>query len=236
MKLTAPIHALKRKAKLLGRREGLPLHSALDRIAAAEGFASWSLLASRHAAQPARQWLAQITPGDLVLIGARPGHGKTLMALELAAAAARAGNRSAFYTLEYTTDDVRNRLAMLGTPFETVTPLLDVYDTDDVSAAFIIETQAAAPLGGLIVVDYLQGLDQRRDNPDLTSQVGALKAFARERRLTVVFVSQIHRSFASSGKALPDLADVRLPNPLDLTLFDKTCFLHEGRARFSAAA
>jgi hypothetical protein len=51
MKLSAPVHRLKRLAKELSRSNKMPLHAALDRIAQGEGFASWSLLASRLAAQ-----------------------------------------------------------------------------------------------------------------------------------------------------------------------------------------
>ncbi len=36
-------------------------------------------------------------------------------------------------------------------------------------------------------------------------------------------------------KPFPDLDDVRLPNPLDLSLFDKLCFLNGGDIRFQAA-
>ena len=50
MKLSAPIYHLKRKAKRLFREEGIPLHDALDRIAAAEGFSTWSMLAAKAAA------------------------------------------------------------------------------------------------------------------------------------------------------------------------------------------
>ena len=42
MKLSAPIYRLNRLAKILSRDEGLPLHEALDRIAAQEGFARWN--------------------------------------------------------------------------------------------------------------------------------------------------------------------------------------------------
>lgn len=38
MKLSAPIYHLKRKAKRLSREAGIPLHDALDRVAATEGF------------------------------------------------------------------------------------------------------------------------------------------------------------------------------------------------------
>lgn len=237
MKPVLPIPTLKRRARLLARRENLPLHRALDRIAATQGFESWSLLARRHAAaSPAQQWLERLAPGDLVLIAARPRQGKTLAALELAAAAARAGRRSAFYTLEETQAWVQDRLAALGTAFADIAPLFSIHDSDAVSAAFIMEKEAETPPGGLVVVDYLQALDQRRDTPDLESQVAALRAFARERKLTMVFLSQVHRSFAPEAKALPDLSDIRLPNPLDLALFDKACFLHGGEARFAAVA
>jgi hypothetical protein len=46
-----------------------------------------------------------------------------------------------------------------------------------------------------------------------------------------VTVSQIDRSFDIKSKPLPDLADVRRPNPVDLGLFTKTCFLHDGELK-----
>ena len=38
MKLSAPIHHLKRRARTLSRGEGIPLNQALNRIARQEGF------------------------------------------------------------------------------------------------------------------------------------------------------------------------------------------------------
>jgi replicative DNA helicase len=70
----------------------------------------------------------------------------------------------------------------------------------------------------------------------LTLQVRALKSFARDRGLVVVFISQIDRSYDPSTRPCPDLRDVRLPNPLDLKLFDKTCFLNNGEVQFKAAS
>ncbi len=87
-----------------------------------------------------------------------------------------------------------------------------------------------------MVVDYLQLLDQKRDNPELMVQVRALQSFARDRGLIFVFISQIDRSYDPAVKPCPDLEDVRLPNPLDLRLFSKTCFLHNGEIRFRTAA
>jgi replicative DNA helicase len=88
--------------------------------------------------------------------------------------------------------------------------------------------------GTVVVVDYLQLLDQKRDSPELMEQVRALRALARDKGLIVVMISQIDRSYDPSAKAVPDLDDVRLPNPLDLKLFDKACFLNQGEVRFHA--
>jgi hypothetical protein len=48
-----------------------------------------------------------------------------------------------------------------------------------------------------------------------------------------VFVSQIHRSYDATINSIPTLHDVRLPNPLDLALFDKACFLQDGELKLA---
>ena len=65
-------------------------------------------------------------------------------------------------------------------------------------------------------------------------QVRTLQSFARASGLIFVFISQIDRSYDPLAKPFPDLEDVRLPNPLDLTLFSKTCFLNNGQVQFRA--
>ena len=92
----------------------------------------------------------------------------------------------------------------------------------------------SAPRGTLAVIDYLQLLDQKRDNPELMVQIRALRSFARERGLVLVFISQVDRAFDPARKPFPDMGDIRLPNPLDLSLFDKACFLNKGEIRFQA--
>jgi hypothetical protein len=235
MKLSAPLYHLKRKARLLSRDKNIPLHEALDRIAVEEGFSKWSLLAARMSASaPASKLFAQLQPGDLVLVGARPGHGKTLICLELAIEAMKSGHRSLFFTLEYTKHDVEERFRDLGIDCARFEGLFSIDCSDAINAGYIIERMRTMARGTLAVVDYLQLLDQRRDNPALTLQIRALKSFAREKGLIIVFSSQIDRSYDPAVKSLPDLTDIRLPNPLDLTLFSKTCFLNSGRIQFSA--
>lgn len=237
MKPAAPVHALKRKAKLLARSSGIPLHAALDRIAAEEGFTSWSLLAATIASTiSSRRILARLHHGDLVLLGARPGQGKTLLGLELAAEAAKAGHRAVFFTLEYTRKDIAGRLEAIGVDPDRLGGRCTFDVSDRISADYIMHALADAPRGTVAVIDYLQILDQRRENADLGSQVRALKSFAARRGVTFVLLSQIDRSYDPAHKPCPGLADVRLPNPLDLALFDKACFLNAGKMRFEEAA
>jgi len=236
MKLSAPLYHLKRKAKLLSRAENIPLSEALDRIARQQGFGGWSLLAAKAAAAaPAEKLFARLAPGDLVLLGARPGHGKTLMSLELAVQAMKSGSRGVFFTLEYTEKDMLDRFRAIGIARENFAELFEFDSSDEISSDYIVTRLANASRGTLVVVDYLQLLDQKRGNPELMVQVRALKSFARDRGLIFVFISQIDRSYDPSQKPCPDLDDVRLPNPLDLSLFTKTCFLNEGEVRFRAA-
>jgi replicative DNA helicase len=236
MRLSAPVHQLKRKARLLARADNIPLHAALDRIAAQEGFTAWSLLVARaSAATPAAKLFAQLSAGDLVLVGARPGHGKTLMSLKLAVEAMKAGQRSAFFSLEYAERDVLDRFRAIGVAPADFDDRFAFDNSDDISADYIIRALANAPRGTLVVVDYLQLLDQKRGNPELMVQVRVLQAFARRQGLIFVFISQIDRRYDPATKPCPDLDDVRLPNPVDLCLFSKTCFLNNGEVRFQAS-
>ena len=236
MRLSQPVYHLKRQARLLSREAKIPLHQALDRIAAREGFASWSLLAAKLSeTAPASKLFAQLAPGDLVLVGARPGHGKTLMSLELAVEAMKSGHRSVFFTLEYTQRDVLERFHAIGVEPARFNELFEFDTSDAISADYIVRRLGSAPRGTLAVIDYLQLLDQKRENPALMDQIRTLKVFARESGVILVFISQIDRSYDPSTKPFPDISDIRLPNPLDLSLFNKACFLNKGEIRFQAA-
>lgn len=235
MKLSAPIYLLKRKAKRIAHEEGLPLHAALDRVARDEGFPAWSLLSSRLPANAVPdEMLPRLTGGDLLLLGARPGHGKTLLGLKLLLEAVRIGRRAVFFTLEYTEQEVLSRIDRLETGAPGSGHGMDIVTSDEICADYIIRYLSGAPFGTVAVIDYLQILDQRRDTPHLSEQVVALQAFARQTGMILAFISQIHRSYDPAAKPVPDIEDLRLPNRVELDHFTKACFLHSGQMRFQA--
>lgn len=235
MKLSAPIFRLKRRARLMSREDGIPLNEALDRIARSEGLRDWSLLAAKYAERdPASEIFARLAPGDMTLIGARPMQGKTVLALGVLAQAAKAGRSCAYFTLDQTTEEALGLLAACGVDANTPDLLVDT--SDAICAEHIIARLVGAPSGSVVVVDYLQALDHSREKPPLSDQVSALSAFAKERGLIIVMISQIDRRFDAAAKPLPDITDIRMPNRIDISVFSKTCFLREGELIFAAAA
>lgn len=184
--------------------------------------------------QEAGALLARLSPGDLMILGARPGHGKTQLSLKLAVEAMKSGRRGVFFTLEYSATDVRNLFKSIGEDQTDFRNFFEFDVSDAISAEYIISRLSTTPAGTVVIIDYLQLLDQKRENPELMVQVRALKTFAIERDLIMVFISQIDRSYDKSAEGFPGLSDVRLPNPLDLKLFNKACFLNSGKLQLSA--
>lgn len=227
MKLSAPIYSLKRLAKSISRTEKIALHVALDRVANQEGFRNWSLLSAQVTVNWSNQILEVINPGELILLGARPGHGKTRVGLELVAKSTKLGKQGWFFTLEWNEADIEECLISLGQPSITTNHRFHFDTSDSISADYIIDCLEESERGTVAVVDYLQLLDQNRSKPVLSSQMHKLKSFAQMHGYIIVCISQIDRSFETTGRQAPTINDVRLPNPLDLSVFDRTCFLHD---------
>lgn len=233
MRLSAPIFRLKRLAKQIARERDIPLHAALDVVACREGYDRWSLLAARAAeGDSASTYLSRLQPGDLLLLAARPGQGKTVLALEILVEHLRSGGHGIFFTFEYTAAFTEAKFLEAGGVAEVVGTRFQIDTSDPAGAAPIVARLSEMPRGTLAVIDYLQLMDQRRDSPPLADQVDVLKGVAKNRGTILVFLSQIDRAFELGAKPMPDLADIRLPNPVDLTCFNKACFLHQGQSRF----
>lgn len=240
MVLSASIPALKTKAKRLRRAAGLRLCEALDQVAAQEGYATWSLLVAKEAARPGRgvssqaesaEWLDRLEPGDLVLLGARPGHGKTRCAVQLLLRALRGGQPGWFFALQNDAPNIDALFESCGEQRARFGSQFVFEHSDEIFARDIIAKVSAAPQRALAVIDHLQLLDQRRRAPELEQQVRELRAFAKQTGSILVFLSQIRSAFDQSPERLPAQQDIRLLDALDLTLFDKFLFLREGRAQ-----
>ena len=231
--LSAPIFRLKKEARLRSKEQNIPLHEALNQIAKVEGFESWSLLAS--AAQPsASTILPQLKSGELVLLAARPYQGKTTLSLCLLREAVRTKREASFFSLDLTEEDIRNRLVALGVDARQQADSILIDTSEDISGDYIISRLKNVKSGSLVVVDYLQLLDQNRNKPDLDKQVRSLKAFADQTRAIIVIISQINRRYEMTSKEIPSLMDVHLPNPVDLTAFSKACFINGDKIEVSS--
>lgn len=163
-------------------------------------------------------------------------HGKTLLGLELTALAEKNNRAGYVCTLDYNEPDVWDRFEKLGYAPKKFNRPIVVDTSDNICADYIIERLSRSPDDALVVVDYLQLLDQRRSNPPVDEQVRSLKKHATESGAIVVVISQIDRAFELSSSDLPSIGGIRMPNPVDLSLFDKRCFLHEGEVRIEVAA
>ena len=234
MNVSAPLYVLKRRAKAHAREHGLPLHAGLDHIAKAEGYRAWSHLAQAESiTRPAPRVLSQLENGDCVLLGARPGQGKTLLGLELLVEAALKGRDAWFFSLECTLADVLVRLRQLGVEPSALHDRLHVDCSDAIYAVYVQSQVSRAAAGSVVVIDYLQILDQRRDHPALDVQLNNLSAFAQQRRLIVLTHAQIDRHYDAGVDTVPGLQHVRLPNPVNLQVFSKACFVQDGVVRFA---
>ncbi|MEM9709497.1 MAG: DnaB-like helicase C-terminal domain-containing protein [Pseudomonadota bacterium] len=95
---------------MLSRDKGIRLHTALNQIATKEGLRDWSHLAFNYSkTTPAKEIINQLNSGDMVLIGARPGRGKTLLGLELAGMAKQNSRKGYVFSLDYNDTDVWDR-------------------------------------------------------------------------------------------------------------------------------
>jgi replicative DNA helicase len=238
MKLSAPVHKLKSKAKELKKAKSIAMTEALNEVAKAEGYSSWSLLQSKAKdifPKKSEEILDYLNPGDLMLIGSRPGLGKTTFTLQILLQAIQEKRKCFFFSLEYTHKDVASKIANLDETISQNNPYLTFDFSDAISAEYVIQqTKDQIEEGSLIAIDYLQLLDQQRSKPELQDQIEELKTYAKEKECIIVFISQVDRAFEETDKDRPSLDDERLPNPVDLGLFNKSMFLHNGKKIFNS--
>lgn len=177
-------------------------------------------------------------PGALYVVGARPGVGKSVIALAVAMEMARHGT-VAFSSLEMPEKELHIRAMSAGasvqlkelgkgkninpvawnkiSAWRAQTPMAIAFDDRPGVTAFDVRTFARAvhrknPLSA-IVVDYLQLMTDPREKVARWEKVGdmsrTLKILARELNVPVIALSQLNRGSETRADKMPQLADLR---------------------------
>ncbi|NJK81690.1 MAG: replicative DNA helicase [Chloroflexaceae bacterium] len=176
-------------------------------------------------------------PGNLVLLAARPGMGKTGLALSIAANLARAGRGVGIVSLEMSRDELLERLVAmhLGQDLRHVQQQVRAGDRatldalgvmssapiyiDDTPAPTLMELRSKARRLhsqhqlALVIVDYLQLLVDDSRPVSRVEEVGrisrGLKTLARELQVPVLALSQLNRAIERRLTPVPMLSDLR---------------------------
>ncbi len=75
----------------------------------------------------------------------------------------KSGHRAAFFSLEYTGERrPSTACARLAWTPRNSADMFEIDRFDAISADYVVKQMAAAPRGTVVVIDYLQLLDQRR--------------------------------------------------------------------------
>jgi replicative DNA helicase len=179
-----------------------------------------------------------LRPGQLFVIGARPGVGKTTLAANIAShVSLEIGRGVGFIELEMTAAELTMRLlsARSRVPMDQFLSGLHVGDVPKVASAssalvrapLFIADEAGITVAqmrakarrmhrkhklALLVVDYLQLIRPSRPNASRNVEVSeissSLKALAKELAIPVIALSQLNRGSDSEGRP-PSLRDLR---------------------------
>lgn len=183
--------------------------------------------------------LAGMQKGNLIILAARPGVGKTSLALNIAQNAAVKNKKSVgFFSLEMSKEELVDRLLVAQADIdawklktgklsdEDFTKLSEAMGElaeapiyiDDTPALSILEMRTKARRLqvehglDLVIVDYLQ-LARSRNLENRVQEVSeisqGLKNLARELKVPVLALSQLSRAVETRGGKKPQLADLR---------------------------
>lgn len=183
------------------------------------------------------RYLVGMGAGDLILIGARPGMGKTSFALNIAVnVACRKQKSVAIFSLEMSTDQLVSRMLcsegcidsnrmrtgeLEENDWINLSRAADVLVKTDIlidDTAGITITSMKAKLRrvknlGLVVIDYLQLMqsDKRIDNKvqEVAEISRNLKLMAKDLKVPVICLSQLSRSVEGRSEKMPLLSDLR---------------------------
>lgn len=180
-----------------------------------------------------------LRPGQLAIIGARPGVGKSVIAANLAAHVCRSGHGVHLASLEMTRREVMNRMlsatasvdlsllmnhrlresdwARIGDKAMAINSWPLWVDETPSQSLQQLRSRARTTAGrvdlGLVVVDYLQLMRPRDRKVPREQQVGelseGLKALAKELSVPVVALAQVNRGPMDRHDKRPAMSDLR---------------------------
>ena len=177
-----------------------------------------------------------LNKSDLIIVGARPGMGKTSFILNLARNAARVGKKVAFFSLEMSRDQLAQRLLSLDSSVginrlrkgglsldewdRIATATGELYNAkiyvDESSAITVQQIKAKVRRNkpDVVFIDYLQLLTAVTKSDNRAVQVQEmtrdLKIMAKELAIPVVVCSQLSRAGTGRGVShIPQLSDLR---------------------------
>jgi replicative DNA helicase len=192
--------------------------------------------------------------GELVVIGARSGVGKTAFALSVAANQATA-HPIGFISLEMSAGSIYNRLvAIVGrTPLKELKEGAPTYDTDKTTFGcskiqnfqLYVSDKSGMNVGQIttwarnlkrrhglknLFIDYLGLISSPSSNQNKTYQVeaitNALKVLAKDLDITVTLLCHLNRKMDEKGwRSLPQLADLKDSGAIEQDA-DTIIFLH----------
>ena len=182
--------------------------------------------------------LGGMNRSDLIIIGARPGVGKTSFSLNIARnAAVNSGKRVAFFSLEMSKEQLVSRLLSSESAIESqklrwgglsgddewerlANASANLYKTemfiDDTAAITVPQMKAKLRRNkvDLVFIDYLQLIEpvnKRTDNrvQQVSEITRALKVMAKELDIPIVVCSQLSRTPVQGKARAPQLSDLR---------------------------
>lgn len=178
------------------------------------------------------------SPGDLVIIAARPSMGKTTLALQIALNnALRFGKKPGIFSLEMTKEQLVNKFLSNLSQIETakirncdigkasIDRLVNAFNViyqmpcyiDDSSYITTTEIRSKATKLtvreglDLIIIDYLQLMDGSGSNrnQELSGVTRSLKLLAKDINIPVILLSQLSRDVEKRTNKRPILSDLR---------------------------
>ena len=208
-----------------------------DRLNVLKDGASEDVLGVKSGFSGLDQYIVGFGKSDLIIVGARPGVGKTAFVLNIATNIAKRKKKSvAIFNLEMSADQLVQRIISSEALVDSQKLRQGNLDTDDwekiaVATSELSETNIYIDANpsitvtsmkaklrrvkdlGLVVVDYLQLMQsERKNDPSRVNQVGeisrGLKIMAKELNVPVIVCAQLSRSTEKEHKK-PMLSDLR---------------------------